>query len=61
MRKFVNECTVICEAKEWTVLIQFGLGKELMNSIFITNPNASLFLLEHNVKSLEEEQILKYT
>ena len=32
-----------------------------MNSIFITNPNASLFLLEHNVKSLEEEQMLKYT
>ena len=58
MRKFVNECTVICEAKERTVL---GLGKELMNSVFIANPNVSFFPLERNMKSLEEEKMLQYT
>ena len=61
MRKFVNECTVICEAKERTVLIEFGLGKELMNSVFIANPNVSFFPLERNMKSLEEEKMLQYT
>ena len=58
MRKFVNECTVIYEAKERTVL---GLGKELMNSVFIANPNVSFFPLERNMKSLEEEKMLQYT